>query len=530
MSDALPRLVNFTVRQDRFRILAWAVALGLLVLATAAAWNNLYPTQESRKEFASALVSTPAVTAFLGPLNDATTVGGLTAWRLTSILTLVLALVGIFLVVRHTRTEAAAGRTDLLLSGQLTRQSLPIAALVPPLLTYAFFGVFSWVVLIGFGQAPMGSLVFVTAIVASALTFVALALLAASVFPTSRAASGATTLVAAFLFLLFVASNSDSAVTWLGTLSPFGWASRASAFAGNNWWWIALPIAVFIALAAGAVVSTGRRDVGAALIAQREGRQSGGLWLGSPLALAWRVDRALVFLWLGALTVLAVIVGILTKSATTLLDSSQQLQQVVERLGGSGNFTNAYAASLIGAMSLATTAFAITLVLRIHEDEMEGRTELLLSADVSRRRLLTARIVIAGVSTLAIQAAIGLAIGASYTIAANAGWSPVGDYVGVALLNTSAIWLMAAVALLVAAAAPTFAWIAWVAFAYVVAMGELGALLNLPTWMQATSPFWFVPRWPLEPFNLVPILILILITAALVVGGYLGLRRREIPA
>ena len=530
MSDALPRLVNFTVRQDRFRILAWAVALGLLVLATAAAWNNLYPTQESREAFASALVSTPAVTAFLGPLNDATTVGGLTAWRLTSILTLVLALVGIFLVVRHTRTEAAAGRTDLLLSGQLTRQSLPIAALVPPLLTYALFAVISWIVLIGFGQAPMGSLVCVTAIVTSALTFVALALLAANVFPTSRAASGATTLVTAFLFLLFVASNTDSGVSWLGILTPFGWASRAGAFASNNWWWIALPVALFLVVTAEAVVSTGRRDVGAALIPQREGRQSGGLWSGSPLALAWRVDRALVFLWLGALTVLAVIVGILTKSATTLLDSSQQLQELVERLGGSSNFTNAYAVSLIGAMSLATTAFAITLVLRIHDDEVEGRTELILSTDVSRRRLLTARIVIVGVSTLAIQAAVGLAIGVAYTLAADAGWSPVGNYLGVALLNTSAVWLMAAVALLVAAASPKFAWVAWAAFAYVVAMGELGALLNLPTWIQGTTPYWFVPRWPLEAFNLLPVVILLLISAALVVGAYFGLRRREIPA
>jgi ABC-2 type transport system permease protein len=248
------------------------------------------------------------------------------------------------------------------------------------------------------------------------------------------------------------------------------------------------------------------------------------------LALAWRVDRALVFLWLGALTVLAVIVGILTKSATTLLDSSQQLQQLVERLGGSSNFTNAYAVSLIGAMSLATTAFAITLVLRIHDDEVEGRTELILSTDVSRRRLLTARIVIVGVSTLAIQAAVGLAIGVAYTLAADAGWSPVGNYLGVALLNTSAVWLMAAVALLVAAASPKFAWVAWAAFAYVVAMGELGSLLNLPTWIQGTTPYWFVPRWPLEAFNLLPVLILLLISAALVVGAYFGLRRREIPA
>jgi ABC-2 type transport system permease protein len=225
-----------------------------------------------------------------------------------------------------------------------------------------------------------------------------------------------------------------------------------------------------------------------------------------------------------------VIVGILTKSATNLLDSSAQLQQLVERLGGADNFANAYAASLIGAMSLATTAFAITLVLRIHDDEIHGRTELILSSDISRRRLLTARVVIAALATLSIQITLGLALGISFTIAADAGWAPVGNYAGVALLNTGAIWLVASIALLLAAVAPRLVWLSWVAFAYVVAMGEIGALLNLPTWVQATNPFWFVPKWPLEPFTVVPLLVLVLISAALVLAGYLGLRQRDIPA
>ena len=235
-------------------------------------------------------------------------------------------------------------------------------------------------------------------------------------------------------------------------------------------------------------------------------------------------------MWIGALTGLAVVVGILTKAATTLLNSSQQLQHLIERLGGEGNFANSYAASLIGAMSLATTAFAITLMLRIHDDEIHGRTELVLSTDVSRRRLLTARVVTAALSTLSIQVALGLAVGISYTVAADAGWAPVGNYLGVALLYTTAIWFMGAVALLLAAAIPRVVWIAWATFAYVVAMGELGSLLDLPTWMQATTPFWFVPRWPLEDFNVIPVMILILLSAMLVLGGYVGLRRRDIPA
>jgi ABC-2 type transport system permease protein len=530
MSEALPRLVAFTVRLDRLRIVVWGFGLGLLVLVTAAAWGHFYPTQESRAQFASALAATPAVTAFLGPLHDPTTVGGLTSWRLTSVLTLVLGLIGVFLVVRHTRAESAAGRTDLLLSGMLTRRSLPIAALVPPVLTYVLFAVVAWVVLVSFGQSPAGALVFVCAIVAGALFFVALAIFAAGAFPSTRGASAAATLVTALFFLIFVASNAASHLTWLGIFTPFGWSSRAAAFASDNWWWIALPVVGFIAIVVTAIVLAGRRDMGSSLVPVRDGRPTGGPWLSSPLSLAWRVDRWLILVWLCALAVLAVIVGILTRSATSLLDSSEQLRQLIERLGGAENFTDAYVLSLIGTLSLATTAFAITLVLRIHEDEVEGRTELLLSGDVSRRRLLTARVVITACATVAIQFVIGLMLGISYTLSAGAGWAPVGNFLAVALIDTSAVWVMAAVALIAASVKPRLSWLAWAAFVYVVAMEELGALLGLPTWMQATTPFWFVPKWPLELFNWVPFIVLILIAAALVVGSYAGLRRREIPA
>lgn len=529
MSAALPRLASFVLRRDRTRVLAWSIGLSLLVLVTASAWERLYPTLESREQFASALATTPAVTAVLGPINDATTVGGLTSWRLSSILMLVLSIVGVFLIVRHTRTDVAEGRADLLLSGRLNRRSMPLAALVSPLVLLLLFSALSFLILLSFAQSPMGALAFVASVSGGALVFIALTLIAVGVFATSRGASGATTAVVAAFFLVFVASSADSGLSWLSVLTPFGWASRAGAFAGEEWWWVAVPFILTLAIAITAIVRAGSRDVGAAILSAREGRAEGGAWLGSPLALAWRVDQSLVYLWLGVLTFLAIVVGVLTKSASALLESNPQLQQMVERVGETDNFTDAYAASLIGLLSLGTTAFAITLLLRNRVDEEVGRTELVLSADVSRQRLLSARIVIAGVSSLVIQAVIGLTLGIAYTLAAGAGWSPIGRYLGVALLSTAAIWLMASITVLVTAALPRRSWLPWAAFAYIVAMGEFGPLLNLPVWLQATTPFWFIPRWPMEPFNAVPLIVLVAISVALCSAAYPGLRRRGIP-
>ena len=530
MSSALPQLISFVLRRDRLRILAWTLTLSALVALTASAWNSLYPTLQSREQFAAALNSTPAVTAVLGPLHDPTTVGGLTAWRLSSILTLVLGIVSIFLVVRHTRGEETTGRAELLLSGGLNRRSLPVAALIPSVTTLTGFGLVSWVVLAAFSQSLVSSFAFMATVVGGALFFTALALLAAGIFPTTRGASGASTLVAGLMFIIFVVSSADVDLTWLDRVTPFGWASRAEVFAGEQWWWVVLPFFLSLLIVVVAITMAALRDVGSALVRPRQGRSTAARRLTSPLTLAWRVDRSLIVVWLCAMTALGVVVGILTTSAARLLESSSQLQQLVQRLGSSENFTDAYASALIGFLSLATTALTISLLLRTTQDESAGRLELILSGDVTRGRLLSARLIVAGFAVLAIQSAYGVALGLAYSMSSTAGWDPVFRYLGVALLNIPAIALMAAVTFFVAAALPRIPWLPWAAFAYIVAVGELGPLLNLPTWAEATTPFWFIPRWPIEDLSVEPLVGLLAISAVVCLVGFAGLRRRNTPA
>ena len=79
-----------------------------------------------------------------------------------------------------------------------------------------------------------------------------------------------------------------------------------------------------------------------------------------------------------------------------------------------------------------------------------------------------------------------------------------------------------------------FAWrsqwatLGWAAVVLFATLGQIGALLNLPTWVVDLSPYAHAPRMPVEAFEPVPALVLTGITLVLLGGALLRYRSRDI--
>ena len=56
----------------------------------------------------------------------------------------------------------------------------------------------------------------------------------------------------------------------------------------------------------------------------------------------------------------------------------------------------------------------------------------------------------------------------------------------------------------------------------------LGELLRMPDWLSAASPWWHLPRQPLETFAPAPALGVLAVAVGLAAAGLVGLRRRDI--
>lgn len=522
-------LGRLMLRLDRVRIVVWALSMTVLTFAVSNAWSTLYPTEQSRLQFAAALESSPALTGLLGPLYNPVAIGGLTTWRIGSALVLVLGLVNVFIVVRHTRAEEAAGRTDLVRSAPVGRASPTLVAFSAAAAVDLLFAVSAAIVLVALDQEVAGACAFALSVAGGALVFAAIGILAAQAVPTSRTANGLGSLAIAGLFMAYAVGNATPGLDWLAMATPFGWASRAHPFAGENWWLVTVPfVAVVVLLAVGLLIGM-RRDVGASVVPARAGRLHGARWLRSTTGLSWRIDRGQLATWVLSMLLLGAFVGYLAKTASNLLRDNPQLARFLDRLGGSSGVTDSYVLVMIGVLSFSSAAYAVAGMLRTHADEESGRLELLLTAPVPRVRVIVSRLLLVAGGVVAIQLSIGVSVGLSNGLANGNLDGLLARYTAVALLPVPAVWVLVGVTAAVVGALPRYPWLAWTGLAYCVAIGELGTILGLPDWTQRATPFWFTPKWPVQDVGLTPLLALTGLSLILAVIGVLAFRRRDIP-
>src|SRR4029450_8323900 len=127
------RLFRLAARRARIVGTAWVLGLFAFAYSQAASIVSLYPTQADLDRLArtaGGIGANPAVVAPRGPAHAPTTYGGATAWQVVPPGTLLIGLMSILLVTRHTRQEEETGRAELVSSGVVGRYAWPGAGLL----------------------------------------------------------------------------------------------------------------------------------------------------------------------------------------------------------------------------------------------------------------------------------------------------------------------------------------------------------------------------------------------------------------
>lgn len=100
---------------------------------------------------------------------------------------------------------------------------------------------------------------------------------------------------------------------------------------------------------------------------------------------------------------------------------------------------------------------------------------------------------------------------------------------GAALARVPAIAVMVAIALLAAAALPTWSTaVGWGALGVAFALGELGATVGLPDWLIKVSPFAHVPQLPGGTFTWTPSVVMLAIAAVVTLAAFVTYRQRDV--
>lgn len=523
-------LVRLTLRRNRGFYLPWVVALAVVVAATASAYEVLVGGLAGAGAL-DLMAANPTMRAMLGPPIDLATPGGFTTWRVGTFVATVAGVMALLGVVRGTRADEEAGRTELLRSGAVGRHAPLTAAVVVALAACAALGALVTTGMVAVGEPVPGSLALGVGIALVAATFAGVGALTAQVTSSARAARGlglAVLLTAYLLRAVADAAPHGSPTRDLAWLSPVQWMALTRPYADERWAVLLLPMAAAVVLVAAAFALESRRDHGSGLAPARPGRDRGRPGLLSIPGLVWRLQRGAVAGWLVGVGVLALAMGSLSGSFDQMIREVPQLALVLRRLGqGTDQLVDAFFMAMLGLAAVLVAVVGTQLWERLAAEEERGHAELLLATAVPRTRLALSHLALAVVGSLAVLVAFAALLAAPASVSRGGG-GPVVSTVGAALALAPGSLLVVGLAVLLHGWWPRLLWLVWVVIAWSFFVAWVGAVLGLPDWLVALTPWEPLPALPVEPMDWPAVLLVSAAALSLMALGIWGYGRRDL--
>ena len=523
-------LAKLALRRDRVMLPAWLYVVIIGVCSNAYAFARLYKTAADRAALIASGESNAALLFLYGRLNG-NSVGALTAWRYGVWGALFAVLMSVFLVVRHTRGDEEAGRLELIGSARVGRQAPLASAIAVAAGANVLLTVVLGLALPLLGLPVAGSAALALAIGTCGLAFTAISAVAAQLTAGARAARGLAIGVLGVAFLARAVGDAAGASgpSWLTWVLPLGWTEMLRPFAGERWWVLALPLALFAGGSWLAFALAARRDHGAGLFPDRPGRPAAPAALRGPFALAVRLQWGSLAGWAAGFAITFAVSGAAGKGIAALASTSGALQKEFTRLGGQSAIVDAYLSSLMLLAGIIAAAYGVSAVLRLRAEETAGRADPLLAASVGRVRWGLSHLLVAVGGTAVLLVVAGLATGLGYGLSVGGAGGETARMLGAAVAQLPAALVIVGIAALAVGALPdACVAVGWTAVGLAVLLNIFGQALQLSHWVLDVSPFTHAPRLPGGAVGAAALAWLCVIGIALCALGLAALRRRDV--
>ncbi|MEY9894000.1 ABC-2 type transport system permease protein [Catenulispora sp. MAP12-49] len=529
----LRTLIKLASHRDRIMLPVWIYALLATVGSTAYSLKKLYPAQSDRDKLATSIGANPSLRALYGPLYDTHSLGALTAWRTLGFGGLLIGIMVVLLITRHTRAEEESGRLELLGSGAVGRNAPLSAALTIAVGACFGIGLLAAAVMVALGQGVGGALAFGACLFAVGVAFAGTQAVAVQLTETGRAANGIGALILGVAYLLRTvgdAAGTKGGAGWVAWLSPLGWIERVHPWAGNRWWVVAVTLAAGVVAAVVGYRVQNARDLGSGLLPQRPGPAAAGPGLRGVFGLGRRLQQPTLLGWMAGIFVFGIVMGSIAKGIDQLLNDNQQVEKIIGRYGGVRGLTDSYLATAVSFLGMAAAFYAVQAVLRLRGEETSGRAEPVLSGSAGRLAWAGSHLVFPAVGSALVMAAGGLGVGVGAGAVLGDFWGRVGQMVKAGLITTPALWVIAAAAVALFGLVPKWTSAAYGVFGVMVFIAYLGPLVNAGQWFLDLTPYTHIPKVPGGTFTWTPLVWMTVVAAVLSTAGLLGFRRRDVSS
>lgn len=521
------KLLKLYLRRDRFILPIW-ILLALMVINGQVSFVKAMPDWQM---FINELSASPITTALLGPIVPLSLEGAI-LWRglLQAIITVMFG--ASLTMIRHTRTEEASGRNELILGRPVGRYANLSAALLLSCGGSLLAGLLIAVFLMSTGFAGSGSLLAGLTLAASGCFFAGIGGLCAQIFERSGRARGCVFGVYMLTMVAMILNNIGGSYTGWAWLAPEAWFRITLPYGGNHAWKLLFLIVLSALSMILSYMLLIHRDMGAGLMAQKEGSADAHPRFNSPMALAWRQQKGSILIWAIGMAWLGGIMGIGTPNISEAISSTfthmnTSWASAIVKLGNQEGFIAIliYILGLMGGLSV----FAITTVQRLRQDEKEHYAEIVLSRSVSRSKWMGSYLAVAFIGSALILLVLGLSSGLGWSIAAGE-FSRFPRVLGMSLSKIPSVWTIIGIAALLYGWIPRIGsilnWIILGGFVFIEMLWEVGIVgWSAMQWTYFAYAHYSIP---IQELSIVPLIVLTVSTAVLTWLGVIGFQRRSI--
>lgn len=530
------RLVKLALRRDRIVLPAWIIAITALTAGVTASIHSLYQSEAERAEAGAFSAANTAARVIDGPASGSH-IGALTMLELYTFLAVLIGLMSIQAVVRHTRQNEDAGRTELLASTPLGRHAQLTAALIVTFATNVLLSALVTGVLLFNDLDSKGAILAGCTVGAMGMVFAGIAAVSAQVMSSQRGATTVSVVALGAAFLLrsigdaFGELEDDPTVlvsSWPTWLSPIGWAQQVRPFYQDNADVFFLFGGLVIGLLVMAYSLVYFRDIGGGIFSTPAGPPHAPKTLRSPLGLSVRLHRGGLIGWAIGVAIIGAVFGAVGDSADDIVGMSEQIADLLVGSYVDASLVDLYFAFVVGFLGIAATGYTIQAILRARTEETSGHIEPVLAASVSRVRWINSHLLVTALGSVLVLGAMGLAGVLAYAAAGGDVETGVGMF-WASMAQAPAMLLLGGVALIAFAFVPRWApALAWSALALCLVLSQFGDLLELPQMVINISPFTHVSRVPAESYDWTEAILMMSLVALMVLVSLFRFRRRDV--
>lgn len=516
------------LKRDWKKVIIWILGLGLFASAFIPAFEEIAKGEGLIGMYET--LQNPAMISIVGPTPIETasdyTLGAMYAHEMLLFCSLFAMTISMLHVIGHTRKEEDLGLTELVRSFQIGRQANSLAVIAETVFINILLILFISGVMMSFRADTIsgkGSFLFGTSIGVAGIIGAVIALVMAQIMPVSSAATGSSLGIMGLLYI--IRAGTDISNVNLSMINPLGWTYLTYPFTENNLSPIIFALVFSIIMIIITFVLEGGRDMGAGYLPEREGRANAKESLLSVHGLFIKLNKGIIISWLIAFLILGAAYGAIYGDMQSFLESNEMMKQMFTHSGISieESFTGTIMMFMIGLI----TILPITIVNKLFSEEKNLYLSQIYGTKVKRSQLywtsVSLAIVVAIIGVLLVAGSLG---GTAISVMKDDSME-IYDFFAIGYNFLPSVLIFIGLAALSLGWIPALGKMIYVYLVYSFLLNYFEGILDLPKWFIKTSPQGWLPKMPMEDFDIKIFIIITVISVLLMIIGYYGYNRRD---